>query len=136
MDSLYTRQQRLQVMIVTARPRQVVNEIQNSMRRGITIVHDAEGAFHHEEKTILFTIISRAEMYDLEQAMRHSDPYAFVSITDSVKILGHFMSRKRIKTIRFSPSDSGLFSLASRAYRNRSTYPTSAGHLVKIKTIN
>ncbi|EPC42881.1 hypothetical protein Lpp219_12837 [Lacticaseibacillus paracasei subsp. paracasei Lpp219] len=50
--------------------------------------------FHHEEKTILFTIISRAEMYDLEQAMRHSDPYAFVSITDSVKILGHFYEPK------------------------------------------
>ncbi|MEO2766022.1 DUF2179 domain-containing protein, partial [Lacticaseibacillus paracasei] len=46
------------------------------------------------EKTILFTIISRAEMYDLEQAMRHSDPYAFVSITDSVKILGHFYEPK------------------------------------------
>ena len=94
MDSLYTRQQRLQVMIVTARPKQVVREIQGSLRRGITIVHDAEGAFHHEEKTILFTIISRAEMYDLEQAMRHSDPYAFVSITDSVKILGHFYEPK------------------------------------------
>ena len=89
MDSLYTRQQRLQVMIVTARPKQVVREIQGSLRRGITIVHDAEGAFHHEEKTILFTIISRAE-----QAMRHSDPYAFVSITDSVKILGHFYEPK------------------------------------------
>ncbi|WP_439645422.1 DUF2179 domain-containing protein [Lacticaseibacillus nasuensis] len=70
MDSLYTRQQRLQVMIVTAHQKAVVNEIQNTLRRGITIVHDAEGAFRHEEKTILFTIISRAEMYDLETAMQ------------------------------------------------------------------
>ncbi len=45
MDSLYTRQQRLQVMIVTARPKQVVREIQGSLRRGITIVHDAEAPF-------------------------------------------------------------------------------------------
>ncbi|KRO18174.1 YitT family protein [Lacticaseibacillus saniviri] len=90
MDSLYTSQQRLQVMIVTTKRREVVNEIQNTLRRGITIVHDVEGAFKHEEMTILFTIISRAEMYDLEQAMQHSDPYAFVSITESVKILGRF----------------------------------------------
>ncbi|WP_225047145.1 YitT family protein [Lacticaseibacillus kribbianus] len=94
MDSLYTRQQRLQVMIVTEQQKAVVNEIQNTLRRGITIVHDAEGAFRHEEKTILFTIISRAEMYDLEKAMKKADPYAFVSITESVKIMGHFYEPK------------------------------------------
>ncbi|WP_262314720.1 YitT family protein [Lacticaseibacillus parakribbianus] len=94
MDALYTRQQRLQVMIVTEQQKAVVNEIQNTLRRGITIVHDAEGAFRHEEKTILFTIISRAEMYDLEKAMRKADPYAFVSITESVKIMGHFYEPK------------------------------------------
>ncbi|WP_461223739.1 YitT family protein [Lacticaseibacillus suihuaensis] len=94
MDALYTRQQRLQVMIVTEQQKAVVNEIQNTLRRGITIVHDAEGAFRHEEKTILFTIISRAEMYDLEKAMRKADPYAFVSITESVKIMGRFYEPK------------------------------------------
>ncbi len=50
LDSVYTRQQRLQVMIVTEHPKAVINEIQNTLRRGITIVHDAEGAFRHEEK--------------------------------------------------------------------------------------
>lgn len=94
LDSVYTRQQRLQVMIVTEHPKNVINEIQNTLRRGITIVHDAEGAFRHEEKTILFTIISRAEMYDFEAAMKASDPYAFVSITDSVKIMGRFYEPK------------------------------------------
>ncbi|WP_179395494.1 YitT family protein [Lacticaseibacillus absianus] len=94
MDSMYTRQQRLQVMIVTDQQKAVVNEIQNTLRRGITIVHDAEGAFHHEEKTILFTIISRAEMFELEAAMKRADPYAFVSITESVKIMGHFYEPK------------------------------------------
>ncbi|WP_461214318.1 YitT family protein [Lacticaseibacillus sp. GG6-2] len=94
LDATYTRQQRLQVMIVTEHPKAVINEIQNTLRRGITIVHDAEGAFRHEEKTVLFTIISRAEMYDFEKAMHHSDPYAFVSITESVKIMGRFYEPK------------------------------------------
>lgn len=94
LDAMYTRQQRLQVMIVTEHQNAVVNEIQNSLRRGITIVHDAEGAFHHEEKTVLFTIITRAEIYELEAAMKRSDPYAFVSITESVKIMGHFYEPK------------------------------------------
>ncbi|WP_125706778.1 YitT family protein [Lacticaseibacillus porcinae] len=94
LDSVYTRQQRLQVMIVTEHPKAVINEIQNTLRRGITIVHDAEGAFRHEEKTILFTIISRAEMYDFETAMKVSDPYAFVSMSDSIKIMGRFYEPK------------------------------------------
>lgn len=94
LDSVYTRQQRLQVMIVTEHPKAVINEIQNTLRRGITIVHDAEGAFRHEEKTILFTIISRAEMYDFETAMKTSDPYAFVSMSDSIKIMGRFYEPK------------------------------------------
>lgn len=89
-DSLYTRQQQLQVMIVTSHPKRVISEIQDTMRRGITIVHDAEGAFRHQEMTILFTVISRAEMSKLETAMKNSDPYAFVSITNAVKILGRF----------------------------------------------
>ena len=94
LDSVYTRQQRLQVMIVTEHPKAVINEIQNTLRRGITIVHDAEGAFRHEEKTILFTIISRAEIYDFETAMKTSDPYAFVSMSDSIKIMGRFYEPK------------------------------------------
>jgi uncharacterized membrane-anchored protein YitT (DUF2179 family) len=94
LDSVYTRQQRLQVMIVTEHPKAVINEIQNTLRRGITIVHDAEGAFRHEEKTVRFTIISRAEIYDFEAALHDSDPYAFVSITESVKIMGHFYEPK------------------------------------------
>lgn len=90
MDMVYTRQQKMQVMIVTDKPRNVIDHIQNRMRRGITIVHDAEGAYQHDAKTILFTVISRYEMHDLQVAMQESDPHAFVSISDTIKILGHF----------------------------------------------
>ncbi len=90
---IYNKDQKLQVMIVTSKPKYVIKEIQSEMRRGITIVHDAEGAFKHEEKTILFTVISRAELNDLETAMTLSDPHAFVSVTDTVKILGRFYQK-------------------------------------------
>lgn len=93
-DAVYTSHQRLQVMIVTDQPKEVINCVQKSLRRGITIVHDAEGAFKHEEKTILFTIISRYEMHDFEEAIHLSDPYAFVSITEVFKLMGHFYEPK------------------------------------------
>jgi len=56
----------------------------------VTIVHNAEGAYRHDDKTILFTVITRYEMSELTAAMAESDPHAFVSISDTVKILGHF----------------------------------------------
>ena len=90
MDMTYTRQQLMQVMIITDRPKTVIDSIQNHIRRGITIVHDAEGAYHHDTKTILFTVISRYEMSDLEEAMDEADSSAFTSVSEIYKILGHF----------------------------------------------
>lgn len=90
MDMVYTRQQKMQVMIVTNKPDLVVKTIQHHMRRGITIIHDAEGAYQHDRKTVLLTVISRYEMFDLKEAMRESDPKAFVSIAENVHILGRF----------------------------------------------
>ncbi len=94
MDMTYTRQQRMQVMIITNRPNTVIDSVQNHLRRGITIVHNAEGAYRHDAKTILFTVISRYEMGELEEALLESDPNAFASISDSVKILGRFYEPK------------------------------------------
>lgn len=90
MDMVYTKQQKMQVMIVTTKPKSVIDCIQNRMRRGITIVHGAEGAYKHDEKTILFTVISRYEQPELRRAMIESDPAAFVSIADNVHIMGRF----------------------------------------------
>lgn len=89
-DVVFTKQQKLQVMIVTKHPKQVIDCVQKRLRRGITIVHNAEGAFSHDPQTILFTIITRYEMHHFEEAMRESDDEAFVSIADNVTILGNF----------------------------------------------
>lgn len=94
-DVVYSRQQKLQVMIVTNQAQHVIDVIQQHLRRGITIIHDAEGAYRHETKTVLFTVISRYEMHEFEKAMRTADPYAFVSITNAVKIIGRFYEKER-----------------------------------------
>ncbi|EGO5148691.1 YitT family protein [Enterococcus faecalis] len=89
-DAVYTKQKKMQVMIVTKNPDRVVDEIQKKMRRGITIIHEAEGAYRHDRQTVLLTIVTRFELPSLEVAMKESDPNAFVSISDNVKILGRF----------------------------------------------
>lgn len=89
-DLIFTQHQRMQVMIVTQHPKEIIAGIQAKMRRGITVIHDVEGAYGHAEKTILFSIIARYEMYDFEQIIKENDPTAFASITEVVKTIGRF----------------------------------------------
>ncbi|HPJ00591.1 MAG TPA: YitT family protein [Enterococcus sp.] len=89
-DAVYTKQKKMQVTIITRHPDQVIHSIQNSLRRGITIIHEAEGAFRHDKQTVLLTVVTRFELPILRQAMREADKKAFVSIADNVQILGRF----------------------------------------------
>ncbi|ALR99935.1 hypothetical protein ATZ33_00625 [Enterococcus silesiacus] len=89
-DAVYTKQKKMQVMIITKNPDAVIDGIQQKMRRGITIIHEAEGAYRHDKQTLLLTVVTRFELPALESAMKESDPSAFVSISDNVKILGRF----------------------------------------------
>ena len=94
MDMTYTRQQRMEVMIITSMPKTVIDSVQNHMRRGITIVHHAEGAYNHQPKTVLFTVISRYEKNELDEALKESDPNAFAVAVDVDAVFGHFYENK------------------------------------------
>ena len=89
-DAVYTKQKKMQVIVVTRHPDKVIQAIQKKMRRGITIINEVEGAFHHDKQTVLLTVVTRFEMPLLRQAMKESDEKAFVSIADNVQILGRF----------------------------------------------
>lgn len=93
-DAVYTQHKKMQVMIVTEHPQTIIDGIQNKMHRGITILHDAEGAYGHTEKTVLITIIDRYDMYDIRQIIQHADPYAFVSVCEVEKVYGRFKEQE------------------------------------------
>ena len=81
-------------MIVTQHPQHIIDGIQNRMHRGITILHDAEGAYSHIEKTVLITIIDRYDMYDIRQIVQKADPYAFMSVGEVEKVYGCFKEQE------------------------------------------
>lgn len=89
-DALFTKQRKMQVMIVTKCPEKVITGIQEHMRRGITIINEAEGAYKHDKQTVLFTVVTHFELPLLESVMKESDPAAFVSISENVRIMGRF----------------------------------------------
>lgn len=92
-DAVYTQHQKLQVLIVTEYPKNIVEGIQDKMHRGITILHDAEGGFSHTEKTVLLMVVDRYDMYDIYNIVKKNDPYAFMSTTEVSKVYGRFIEQ-------------------------------------------
>lgn len=90
MDAVFTKQKKMQVTIVTSCSDEVIHGIHGKMRRGITIINGAEGAFRYDRQKVLITVVTRYELPLLKQIMREIDPHAFVSIADNVQILGRF----------------------------------------------
>lgn len=90
-DAIYTKQKKLQAMIVTACPDRVITMIHNKLHRGVTLVnHAAKGTYQNENKAVLIAIITREEYAEFKQLMRKADPRAFVSISENVQIIGRF----------------------------------------------
>ena len=90
-DAVFTKQKKMQAMIVTSNPDTVIEKIHNKLHRGATIIHDAEGTYNHERKAVLITVITRAEFNDFKLIMKQVDPTAFVSVSENVHILGRFV---------------------------------------------
>ena len=90
-DAIFTKQKKMQAMIVTSNPDPVIRMIHKKLHRGVTMINDAEGTYNHEKKAVLLAIITREEYTDFKYYMRKADPKAFVSIAENVHILGRFV---------------------------------------------
>ena len=51
-DAVFTKQKRMQAMIVTSNPDAVIEKIHHKLHRGATMIHDAEGTYNHERKAV------------------------------------------------------------------------------------
>ncbi|MFC7371771.1 YitT family protein [Fictibacillus iocasae] len=88
-DSIHTRHEKLTAMIVTKKGRHLKEAIHSKMLRGITIL-PAKGAFSNEEKELLYIVITRYELYELEKIIKETDPDAFTNIVSTTSIVGLF----------------------------------------------
>ncbi|SHG22640.1 YitT family protein [Ornithinibacillus halophilus] len=88
-DAIHTRHEKLTAMIVTRKPDDLQKEIHNTMVRGITII-PAKGAYTKEDKHMLYLVITRYELYDLERIINEVDPQAFTNIVQTTGIFGFF----------------------------------------------
>ena len=73
--------------IITNKPDEICNFIARELNRGATL-YDASGAFTHEHKTIVITVLRRNQAILLQKFIRQNDPGAFIMITNTSEIIG------------------------------------------------
>ena len=88
-DMIHTRHEKVTAMIITHKADELQKAIHQKMVRGITIL-PATGAYSREDKNMLYLVITRYELYDLETIINEVDPNAFTNIVQTVGIFGFF----------------------------------------------
>ena len=74
--------------IITTKPEEIEEYITKTLKRGATELH-GEGAYTHEGRTVLLTVMKRHEAVLLRRHVRQVDPNAFVLIINTGEIVGN-----------------------------------------------
>ncbi len=73
--------------IVCDDPEPICRFIREDLNRSAT-VYNAEGAYSHQKKTIILTVVKRRQAVQLRNYIRLTQPAAFLMITNSSEIIG------------------------------------------------
>lgn len=73
--------------IVTSNPEPICDYIKNTLNRSATIYH-AEGAYTHEDRTVILCALNRKQTVILERYIEKVDSRAFIMVTKSSEIFG------------------------------------------------
>lgn len=73
--------------IITSKPDEIIEFITKELGRGATEIH-GEGAFTHENKTVILTVVNRYQAVKLRLFARGLDPHCFILITNTSEIIG------------------------------------------------
>jgi len=79
-------------LIITAHPQEIASSIMDQMERGVTMVA-AQGGFTGEERTVIYTAVSRSEISQVKALVREADPRAFMVIGQAYEVLGEGFQR-------------------------------------------
>ncbi len=76
------------LFIVSDKSKEIKDKIVKDLNRGGTLVQ-GEGMYSGNEKSIVFTVVTRREMSMLQEFVNKIDPNAFVTVLNSNEILGN-----------------------------------------------
>lgn len=88
-DRIHTRHIKLSLMVVTNQGDELKKALLANLVRGITVI-EGQGAYSGESKKILYTVITRYELAIIKPLLKEIDPNAFVSVSESMEVMGNF----------------------------------------------
>jgi len=74
--------------IISDQPQQVIRAIGKELDRGVTILHGA-GAYSGQPKDVLMCAFKQRQIVTLKQAVKDTDPNAFLIVCDAHDVLGN-----------------------------------------------
>lgn len=74
--------------IISDQPQQVIHAIGKELDRGVTILHGA-GAYSGQPKDVLMCAFKQRQIVMLKQAVKDTDPNAFLIVCDAHDVLGN-----------------------------------------------
>jgi uncharacterized membrane-anchored protein YitT (DUF2179 family) len=80
--------QRKSVFIISDCYEEIASRILNRLHRGVTYL-DGRGGYSGQEKKVIFSIITMAELSKLKQIVLDTDPTAFVVVNDTMEVIGY-----------------------------------------------
>lgn len=78
--------------VVCTNPDPICRFITEELNRSATVC-EAKGAFSHEDRVIIFTVLSRRQAVQLRRYIRQVEPSAFVLISNTSEIIGRGFKR-------------------------------------------
>ena len=92
MRILYKQYRQHTLLVVTNHAKSVYEVIYNVSNHGATVI-EAEGSYEHQERKIVYSVVSRAECKDIIKNIKEVDPKAFVNVINTQQISGRFYHR-------------------------------------------
>jgi len=86
---------RKSVFIISDCHQEIASRILSVLHRGFTYL-EGSGGYLRQEKKVIFTIITLAELSKLKQLIFDIDPAAFVVVNDTLEVLGHRQGELRV----------------------------------------
>ena len=89
---LYRKYQQETLFIVTNKATEVYEVISKMSNHGATIM-EGEGSYEHQERKIVYSVVSSAQSKSIIREVKKADPHAFVNAIKTEQIAGRFYQK-------------------------------------------
>ena len=89
---LYRKYQHETLFIVTNKATEVYEVISKMSNHGATIM-EGEGSYEHQERKIVYSVVSSAQSKSIIREVKKADPHAFVNVIKTEQIAGRFYQK-------------------------------------------